>query len=62
MPKDNYGWGNGGYSTSSSGHNSQVRRATLAHPRAALTPFSQGNHYCHRDGGNGSSGYHYSNS
>lgn len=22
---------------------------------------TQGNHYCHRDAGNGSSGYHYSN-
>ncbi|EKM58549.1 uncharacterized protein PHACADRAFT_252972 [Phanerochaete carnosa HHB-10118-sp] len=69
MAKGNYGWGNDGYSTTSSGTNSQVRASTSALPSDDADPYIlQGNHYCHRDGGSdsggssGSSGYHYSNS
>ena len=63
MSKGNHGYSNG-YTYTGSGTNSQV----CAFHYSDLSFFSciytriKGNHWCSRDAGNGTSGYHYSNS
>lgn len=60
----NFGWGSGGYTVTNRGTNAQVCPSLAPTVPIAVfiyRTYAQGNHYCHRDGANGRSGYYYSN-